>query len=111
MTNLKNLKIKEMTREEFNTKYYDNIETREYENKAGVKVIQRFDGLEFDIPEVTKFLDKVFQDFTRIPGFTYAQIKLKFGTARFYTNLKCPELNFFVEDQINKIIKTDNDDK
>ena len=48
-----------MTAQEFNDKYKDYIE-------------EGFCGLSFDIEPVTKFLDKLFQYLTRIPGFEYA---------------------------------------
>lgn len=60
---------------EFNGKYYDYLEEGHY-------------GLDIDIPEATKFLDSVFKDLIKIPGFKYSQIKSKYGTSRFYTNLR-----------------------
>jgi hypothetical protein len=82
-----------MTSEDFNFKYSLYIE-------------EGFTGLQFDVPEVTEFLDKVFQDFARICGFQFCQIKLKFGYARFYSNLS-KTLESLVEQEINKIIKAD----
>jgi hypothetical protein len=94
-----------MTAEEFNTKYDAYIERRSYTNKFAQPVEQKFDGLEFDIPDVTKFLDSIFEDLTKIPGFTYSQIKLKFNTTRFYTNLKSTSLQFTIEKQIDKLVE------
>ncbi|NCD06154.1 MAG: hypothetical protein EOL97_08550 [Spirochaetia bacterium] len=62
-----------MTSNEFNLKYKDYIE-------------DRFEGLEIDIPELTNWLDDKFQEFIKIPGFQFAQIKSKFGYGRFYAN-------------------------
>ena len=70
-----------MTRKEFNLKYKDYIE-------------DRFEGLEIDIPELTDWLDDKFQEFIKIPGFRFAQIKAKFGYGRFYAdNLSIEQLN------------------
>jgi hypothetical protein len=63
-----------MTTDEFNEKYKDYLEEGHY-------------GLDISIPEVTNKLDEIFQGLIKIPGFKYHQIKSKFGTSRFYTNL------------------------
>ena len=60
-----------MTADNFNKKYKQYIPEGWY-------------GLEFDIPVVTDYLDKVMQDLITIPGFELHQIKLKFGGIRFY---------------------------
>ena len=60
-----------MTHEEFNKKYKDFLE-------------EGFYGLEIEIPELTDWLDKKFQQFILKPGFQYSQIKDKFGMGRFY---------------------------
>jgi hypothetical protein len=62
------------TSEEFNTKYLEYLEEGNY-------------GLDIDIPAVVRYLDKIFQGLTKIPGFKYSQIKEKFYQGRFYTNL------------------------
>jgi hypothetical protein len=64
-----------MTSTEFNEKYSAYLDEGHY-------------GLDIDIPEATKFLDDAFKDLIKIPGFTYFQIKSKYGTSRFYTNLR-----------------------
>lgn len=94
-----------MTATEFNTKYDAYIERREYVNREGAIIVQKFGGLEFDVPEVTNYLGGVFEDLTRIPGFTFSQIKLKFNSARFYTNLKSAALMYAVESEINRLVK------
>lgn len=60
-------------------------------------------GLEFGKPETVKFLNNVFRDLTTIPGFTYAQIKWKFNSVRFYSSLKSSELREFIETQLKEI--------
>lgn len=83
-----------MTSEDFNQKY------RKYCEKG----FEDFGPLEFSIPEVTLALDAIFQEeFTKIPGFKVAQIKLKFGRARFHSNLPS-ELERMVEQLIDDII-------
>ncbi len=56
----------------------------EFNKKYEAYIEDRFDGLEFDIPVVTEYLDKVFEELIKVEGFMFAQIKLKYGTARFY---------------------------
>ena len=88
-----------MTREEFNHKYKQWIP-------------QGWSGLDFDVPQVTEYVDTIMQDMILIPGFELHQIKLKFNTARFYfeTAWKRKELEggimVKVEEQINAIIKS-----
>lgn len=80
-----------MTADEFNEKYEQWLPQGWY-------------GLDIDIPVVTEFLDAIFQDFTKIPGFEYHQIKLKFGMCRFYTTLG-HQLESVIEAKINSLIK------
>lgn len=83
-----------MTAEEFNEKYRKYAETG-FEDRL----------LEFDIPEVTKHLDILFEStLIHVPDFNFAQIKLKFGYARFYTSLPY-ETERFIEAGINKLVK------
>ena len=87
-----------MTQQEFNHKYKQWIP-------------QGWSGLDFDVPQVTEYLDQVMQDLVLIPGFELHQIKLKFNMARFYfeTAWKRKELEggimIKVEERINAIIK------
>ena len=60
-----------MTNEEFNKKYQSYLKEGYY-------------GLSIDLPELTKELDILFQEFIQHEGFSYSQIKLKFGYGRFY---------------------------
>ena len=63
-----------MTVSEFNEKYKEYLEEGHY-------------GLDISTPSIIKYLDEMFQDLIKIPGFKYSQIKEKFNTSRFYTNL------------------------
>ena len=88
-----------MTREEFNLTY-----------KQWIPAL--WDGLDFDIPQVTEYLDQVMQDLILIPGFEMHQIKLKFDWPRFYftTDFKDKGLELAIavkiQEQINAIIKS-----
>ena len=91
-------KSRPMTREEFNAKYKQWIP-------------QGWSGLEFDVPQVTEYLDAVMQDLVLIPGFELHQIKLKFDWPRFYftTDFKNKDTELAiavrVQERINTIIK------
>jgi hypothetical protein len=88
------------TNNEFNIKYAEYIEEDHY-------------GMAIEIPAVLSYVDTVFNDLIKIPGFKYSQIKTKFGLARVYTNLD--ELLPFVgriinqelEEKINFILKVE----
>lgn len=91
-----------MTQEEFNEKYKDYLEEGHY-------------GLDISYPSVVNYLDKLFMDLVKIPGFQYTQIKLKFNMARFYTNLYtvAPELSKIidrtVEREIDFLVKVEDE--
>lgn len=80
-----------MTVEQFNEKYKEYLEEGHY-------------GLAIDDAKVIKYLDKKFQEFIQVPGFSYSQIKLKFGMTRFYCEPWSID-NIEVENHINKLIK------
>jgi hypothetical protein len=88
-----------MTQNEFNEKY-----------KQWIPAL--WDGLEFDVPQVTEYLDRIMQDMILIPGFELHQIKLKFDWPRVYftTDFKDKSLELAitvkVQEQINAIIKS-----
>lgn len=63
-----------MTISEFNEKYKEYLEEGHY-------------GLDINTPSIIQYLDEIFQGLIKIPGFKYSQIKEKFSTSRFYTNL------------------------
>jgi len=80
-----------MSSNDFNKKYKDYLKDRHY-------------GLAIDNPTIVDFLDSIFKDLTKIPGFKYSQIKMKFGMARFYSTLGV-DLSYLIEDKINTIYK------
>lgn len=83
---------------EFNEKYKEYLEEGHY-------------GLDINSPNIIKYLDELFQDLIKIPGFKYSQIKEKFGSSRFYNNLHAligkPGLiiNSEVENTLNILLK------
>jgi len=82
-----------MTADEFNEKYKDYLVKGHY-------------GLDIQDLGVVKYLDKQFEKFTKIKGFRYYQIKLKFGSCRFYCDgLSSVEMGR-VEDNVNTIISS-----
>ena len=60
-----------MTSEEFNIKYEKYLEKGHY-------------GCDLGNEKQINYLNRVFRVLTKIPGFTYSQIKNKFGGYRFY---------------------------
>ena len=88
------------TTTEFNTKYKDYLEEGHY-------------GMSIEEPSILTYVDQIFNDLIKIPGFQFSQIKTKYGLARVYTNLY--ELMPFVgrivdqelEDKINFILKVE----
>lgn len=86
-----------MTQLEFNKKYKDYLEEGHY-------------GLDFEIPNIINFLDEIFeQTLTRIPGFKYQQIKIKWDCVCFYTNAGFT-INRLIEAKLNDL-KFDYDEK
>jgi hypothetical protein len=101
-----------MTARDFNEKYLMYVEDRHY-------------GLDIHIPEAIEYLDKVFEGLVKIEGFKYSQIKAKFDSTRFYSNLPeilpqigrgieqsiVSELNFYLkaEDLIYKRKNSENE--
>ena len=81
-----------MTQAEFNEKYQDYLEEGHY-------------GLDIYDEEFVGWLNKEFEEFIKIPGFTYSQIKSKFGYGRFYcTNLSNEEVTE-VENKITELFR------
>ena len=79
-----------MTHEEFNEKYKNYLEKGHY-------------GIDVGNSDFIEWLDKKFEDFIKKPGFSYSQIKSKFGMGRFYCEgLTREEINE-VEDKISKL--------
>jgi hypothetical protein len=56
----------------------------EFNEKWKVYLEEGFGGLEIDDDEITEYLDREFQELHKIPGFSFSQIKIKFGSARVY---------------------------
>jgi len=89
---------------------------KEFNEKYKLYIPEGWYGLEFDIPEVTDYLDKEMEDLILIPGFELHQVKLKFNMARFYfeTNWKDKGLEGAlqnrIEDKINQLVK-EHDEK
>ena len=61
-------------------------------------------GLDLDVPKVVDFLDKIFEDLTKIPNFKYAQIKSKFSWYCFYADPISGTMQMLIEQQIKKIM-------
>lgn len=79
-----------MTHEEFNEKYKNYLEKGNY-------------GIDVGNSDFIEWLDKKFEVFIKKPGFSYSQIKSKFGMGRFYCEgLTREEINE-VEDKISKL--------
>lgn len=81
-----------MTIEQFNEKYKDFLEEGHY-------------GLAVGEEKFMDYLDKKFQEFIKIPGFKYSQIKVKFGMGRFYCEGLSPEEVNEVENKITEYCK------
>lgn len=94
-----------MTATEFNRKYVQYLEEGHY-------------GLDIDVPDVVKFLDELFEDYlTKIDGFTYSQIKMKYSYSIFYFSISADSaeyhtnqaIQFLVENTINMLMAKDDD--
>ena len=79
-----------MTRTEFNDKYKEYLE-------------DRFSGLELSNSEVIEYLDKEFQELTKLPNFKYSQIKGKFNWFCFYCEGVSLEKRQEIENKIKEI--------
>lgn len=86
------IKKKMKTSKEFNEKYKDFLEEGYY-------------GLSFDNEEFITWLDGKFQEFIKKPGFKYSQIKVKFGTGRFYCKGLSIEQVMEIEHKITELCK------
>ena len=88
------------TTKEFNEKYKEYIEEGHY-------------GMDIHEPSVLVYVDQIFNDFIKIPGFQFSQVKTKYGLARVYTNLDdlIPFvgriINQELEEKINFILKVE----
>lgn len=72
-----------------------------------------YNGMEINIPGVLEYVDYVFTDLIKIPGFKFKEIKTKFGLACVYTNLEeiMPLagriINQELEEKINFVLKVE----
>lgn len=82
-----------MTVEEFDEKWSAYLEEGHY-------------GLDISIPDVIEYVNQEFEKLSLIPGFSYSQIKEKFGSARVYLAFGFSEEALELEDNINKIFKS-----
>jgi len=82
-----------MTANDFNEKYSEYLEERHY-------------GLDIHDEKVIAYLDEIFEnELTKIPGFTYSQIKLKFNSSRFYAEGLPEGKDSEIEKKINELVK------
>ena len=87
--------------------------TKEFNDKYDYYLEEGHYGIDINEPSVLMYVDQIFNDLVRIPGFKYEQIKTKYGLAKVYTNLE--ELLPFVgriinqelEEKINFILKVE----
>lgn len=77
---------------EFNEKYRQYLEEGHY-------------GLAVHNSEFVTWLDGKFQEFVKIEGFKYSQIKAKFGMGRFYCEGITREQEIEVENKISDLCK------
>ncbi len=79
-----------MNTDDFNNKYKDYLEEGHY-------------GLATGNEEFINWLDGKFQEFIKIPNFTYSQIKDKFNMGRFYCEALTKQQINEVEDKITEL--------
>jgi len=79
-----------MSAEEFNEKYKAYLEEGHY-------------GLALSKPEAIEYLDKEFEEFIKLPDFSYSQIKSKFNEFRFYNIGVSHEKTREVENKLKEI--------
>jgi hypothetical protein len=83
-----------MTVEEFNDKYAAYLPNGWY-------------GLDIDDKEVIAWLDRIFEQYlTKIKGFEYHQIKLKYDSARFYSSLENKTASYYEGSALTELIET-----
>lgn len=76
---------------DFNARYKDWLSEGHY-------------GLAIGNEEVVRFLNAVFEDLIKIPGFAYQQIKIKFCDSRFYADGISRQMCDLIENKINSIL-------
>lgn len=84
-----------MTATEFNEKYKDYLDDRHY-------------GCAIPNEKAIDYLDTKFQEFIKVPGFKFQQIKSKFHYYCFYCDNLSNEQVYEVENTLKKIIDENN---
>lgn len=84
-----------MKAQEFNNKYKDFLEKGHY-------------GLDVHNEDFINWLDKKFQEFIKVPNFSYSQIKEKFWKGRFYCKGLTREQEQEVENKITSLYTQTN---
>jgi hypothetical protein len=73
----------------------------EFDKKYAAYLEFGFDGMEFEDKEIVDLVDRYFTEYIKIPGFSFSQVKNKFGEAHVYLeNADGTEL----EKEIDKIL-------
>lgn len=83
-----------MTTTQFNEKWSEYLEEGHY-------------GLALGDPQVIEYLDALFEDLSKIEGFSYSQIKDKFGMARVYMEGVSSAMTRTIENQIDNKMSYD----
>lgn len=76
---------------------------QEFNEKNKYYLVESSPGLEIKDSDIIDFWDCKFQELTTIPNFKYSQIKIKFGTARFYARPRSFDVSD-IEKEIDKIL-------
>lgn len=83
----------------------NTLSNQEFEEKYKNYIEPGFSGLEIDSQTARDIVDMYFNELIKIPGFQFSQIKMKFNTARVYTNLSTligPNVARAIEGKIEK---------
>jgi len=83
------------TADQFNTKYKDYLDGRHY-------------GCAITNEKAIAYLDSKFQEFIKVPGFKFQQIKSKFHYYCFYCDELSDDAVVEVEQELKRIIDEDN---
>lgn len=81
---------------------------KEFNEKWSNYLVEGHYGLDISNEEVVDFLDKIFEDLTKIDGFKYYQIKQKYYSYRFYTDAISITMENLVLDKISEIMEKTN---
>lgn len=90
-----------MTNTDFNEKYKHLLDY--VEQHDGSKLYHS--GLCFTDPDVMEFLDEIFTNVcSKIEGFKFRQIKVKFGKCCFYSSVEGFQFEMMVEQKIDELL-------